>query len=155
MSTGRSTGRAPDASAAHEHRTRWGSQEGIPASDGGSNGRPRRLHDATRNAPAALEDADTRALRIGRALVALADALGLTAVADVEPRDELVAICAEGLEPYGLELRAVQTLIAEGRLRAVQIGRRRFTKRSYLLALVDELETEQPAPPRGQPVDVL
>ncbi len=73
---------------------------------------------------------------------------------DAQPVDELVAIAAEPLAALGLELRAVQTLVAEGRLRAVQIGRRRFTRRSYLLALVDELEVAT-AEPKAKPADVL
>lgn len=74
---------------------------------------------------------------------------------DATPADELVAVAADPLAALGLELRAVQTLIADGKLRAVQIGRRRFTKLSYLLALVDELEAERPTSPHGQPADVL
>jgi hypothetical protein len=72
-----------------------------------------------------------------------------------QPVDELVAVCAEGLAPFGLELRAVQSLIAEGKLRAVQIGRRRFTKRSLLLALVDELEVHAAPERDAKAADVL
>jgi hypothetical protein len=74
---------------------------------------------------------------------------------DAEPRDELVAIAADALKPYGLELRAVQTLIADGLLRAVTIGRRRFTRRSLLLALVDELPTSTHVPADQPKADVL
>jgi hypothetical protein len=58
---------------------------------------------------------------------------------DAEPTDTLVAIAAEPLAVYGLELKPVLRLADDGALKTVAIGRRRFTKLSYLLALVDTL----------------
>ncbi len=65
-----------------------------------------------------------------------------------------MAIAAEPLPALGLEHRAVQTLVAECRQLPVHIGRRRITRRSYLLALVDELEVAT-AEPKAKPADVL
>lgn len=82
---------------------------------------------------------------LAAALRAAAEALSALAqvveagAAEPRPSDDLVALNAAGLAAIGLELRSIQKLVAAGRLRAVEIGRRRFTKRSYLLALVDEL----------------
>ncbi len=55
------------------------------------------------------------------------------------PVDELVPLTAEALAKMGLEARAVHRLVVNGALKTVAIGRRRFTRRSYLLALVDTL----------------
>jgi hypothetical protein len=79
---------------------------------------------------------------------ALADAIA----AKIGDRDELVAIAAQPLKAHGLELHAVQRLIEDGKLRAVRIGHRAFTKRSALLALVDELPPIA-KPSRGEPVE--
>jgi hypothetical protein len=49
----------------------------------------------------------------------------------VSRSDELVAF------PFGLERRAARGLVREGRLTTTRIGRRVYTKRSALLALVD------------------
>lgn len=73
----------------------------------------------------------------------------------VGDRDELVALAPKPLAAMGLEHAAVARLVAEGRLRAVTIGRRRFTKRSYLLALVDELPTPKRAPAPAVEQDAL
>ncbi|HLK40593.1 MAG TPA: hypothetical protein VKU41_27765 [Polyangiaceae bacterium] len=82
---------------------------------------------------------------------AIADAVA----ARLGARDELVPLDAQSLAAYGLEHNAVARLVAAGKLRAVRIGRRNFTRRSYLLALVDELpqvrrtrDTEDDAPER-------
>jgi hypothetical protein len=69
----------------------------------------------------------------------LLDALAERVAARLGDRDELVAVAAKPLAALGLELRAIQRLVADGKLRAVRIGRRVFTRRAYLLALVDEL----------------
>lgn len=58
---------------------------------------------------------------------------------DATPSDSLIAIAKEPLAELGLELKAVRKLIADGALRTVAIGRRTFTKTSYLTALVDSL----------------
>ena len=63
-----------------------------------------------------------------RAFVALLDAAPGRA-------DELVDVAK-----CGLELAAVRRLVREGRLHPVTIGRRRYVRRSALLALLDELE---------------
>jgi excisionase family DNA binding protein len=55
------------------------------------------------------------------------------------PVDELVT-----LDACGLERRAVEALIREGRLRAVKIGRRVYVRRSAVVALVDELPAWTP-----------
>jgi hypothetical protein len=65
--------------------------------------------------------------------------LTIRIVVETQKPDELVPITQADLEPFGLELRPIRRLIAAGKLRVVEIGRRRFTKRSFLLALVDEL----------------
>lgn len=56
-----------------------------------------------------------------------------------KPTDDLVHVALGPISALGLELRPVQALIADGRLKTIVIGRRRFTKKSLLLALVDEL----------------
>ena len=71
-----------------------------------------------------------------------------------DPPDSLVPIAGKPLSELGLELRAVQRLIAVGWLRVVAIGRRRFTKRSYLLALVDELRPVGPKARKDEPEKV-
>lgn len=76
-----------------------------------------------------------------KALRALADAL--EAVADaIEASssavpDHLVAF------PFGLEARAARTLVQSGELLASRIGRRWYTKNSYLLALADRMPMSQ------------
>lgn len=72
-------------------------------------------------------------------LAGLIDALAARLADRLGVPDELVAVAAEPLEAMGLELAAVRALVTSGRLKAVRIGRRVFTKRSYLLAMVDEL----------------
>jgi len=74
----------------------------------------------------------------------LVDLLAERVASRLGDRDELVPIAAKEIGALGLELRAVQRLIAEGKLRAVDIGRRRFTTRARLLALVNELPAVGP-----------
>jgi len=91
--------------------------------------------------PTPLTETDPLALIVG----AIADAVA----ARLGDRNELVAIAPGPLATFGLEHAAVSRLVAEGRLRAVRIGRRLFTTHSRLLALVDELPEAvrtQPAP---------
>ncbi len=68
---------------------------------------------------------------------------------DSKPADELVQIAREPLAKHGLELKPIQRFINAGTLKVVEVGRRRFTKLSYLLALVDQL----PAPKSAEPED--
>jgi|SRR6185312_2624628 len=65
--------------------------------------------------------------------------------------DALVPLTADGLKPYKVELRAAVRLADEGKLRTVQIGRRRYTTARHLAALVDTLEPAR----REAPVDTL
>lgn len=89
---------------------------------------------------------------VTNAILWLVGALANAVAARLGDRDELVPLSPAPLAAMGLEHAAVLRLVAEGRLRAVTIGRRRFTKRSYLLALVDELPVAKrgpgPAPDR-------
>jgi hypothetical protein len=78
-----------------------------------------------------------RRSRIHAALDLLLDALD-----EREPRedaDDLIPVSPDALEPLGLEYRPVVALAQSGTLRTVWIGRRRFTKRSWLVALADAL----------------
>jgi hypothetical protein len=63
----------------------------------------------------------------------------ITVRAPREPADRLVPVERVALRELGLEERAIRRLVEGGELRAVTIGRRRFTRLSYLLSLVDEL----------------
>jgi hypothetical protein len=83
--------------------------------------------------------------RIHTALDLLLDALD-----DREPReagDDLIPVSPDALEPLGLEYRPVVALAQSGTLRTVWIGRRRFTKRSWLVALADALPSATDAAP--------
>jgi hypothetical protein len=59
---------------------------------------------------------------------------------DAQAADELVR-----LADVDLEAKAKARLVRDGSLKVVRIGRELFTKRSYLLALVDELPAHRPA----------
>ena len=63
-----------------------------------------------------------------------------------EPADALVAVAAEPLAALGLEYGPVLRLAQSGELRSVWIGRRRFTKRSWLVALADTLPAATSTP---------
>jgi hypothetical protein len=75
----------------------------------------------------------------------------ITVRAAAAPADELIPVTATALEPLQLEYRPVVALAQSGTLRTVWIGRRRYTKRSWLLALADEL----PAATQTAPDDDL
>jgi hypothetical protein len=81
----------------------------------------------------------------------LADAVA----ARLGDRDELVALSPAPLAAMGLEHAAVLRLVATGNLKAVKVGRRVFTKRSYLLSLVDELPPVRQRGPTVAPGDAL
>jgi hypothetical protein len=71
---------------------------------------------------------DPRVLAVAAAIVVLVDALASASPTGTD--DELVPF------PFGLERRAARALVRAGRLPSVRIGRRLFTRRSALLALV-------------------
>jgi hypothetical protein len=56
-----------------------------------------------------------------------------------ESADELVPITREALGPLALEYAPILALAQAGTLKTVWIGRRRYTKRSWLVALADTL----------------
>ena len=85
-----------------------------------------------------MTPADPRVTALASALVALID--GLTRPkASVPHLDELVPITAEALTPLQFEHRAVVRLAEAGQLRTVRIGRRRYTRASWLAELADKL----------------
>ena len=53
--------------------------------------------------------------------------------------DGLVPVTAEGLAAEGLEYRPIVALAQAGTLRTVWIGRKRYTRKSWLVALADKL----------------
>lgn len=78
---------------------------------------------------------DDRARDLGRAVLA-----ALAAVTPPGAVDELVA-----LDACGLEHSAVRRLVRSGRLRTARIGRRRYVRKSEVLACFDALAVEQAA----------
>jgi len=68
-------------------------------------------------------------LQPGTSVVLIAEA---TNAAPAVVPDDLIAF------PFGLEARTAHALIRCGRLRAVRLGRRLYSKRSLVLALVDD-----------------
>jgi hypothetical protein len=81
---------------------------------------------------------DPRILALAAALAGIIDALAIERRADVG--DDLVPF------PFGFERRAARALIREGRLATTRIGRRIFTRRSAVLALVGDSANPVPAP---------
>lgn len=63
----------------------------------------------------------------------------IEAVPAVEAPDELVSF------PFGLEASAARKLVRDGTLAAAKIGRRTYSKRSDVLALVGKLAGKKPA----------
>jgi hypothetical protein len=80
---------------------------------------------------------DRRVLAVAAAFVGLLDAL----TAQRRAADDADALMPF---PFGLEHRAARSLMREGRLATTKIGRRIFTRRSAVLALVGD--TPQAAP---------
>lgn len=77
----------------------------------------------------------------------LLEALRVVA-AELAPRepvapDDVIAF------PYGLEASAARKLEANGRIKPAKIGRKRYVRRSIVLALVDELGAEQAKAPKA------
>jgi hypothetical protein len=89
---------------------------------------------------------DEKALAVGRALLALLAATGLLETGKSEPGDELVAF------PFGLERRAARSLVRTRRLAVERIGRRLYTRRSALVALV-EASPHAPSPVVADPAE--
>ncbi len=81
----------------------------------------------------------------------LFDALRIV-VAELAPRAPVVPDEVLVAFPYGLETSAAKTLERDGRLKPARIGRRRYVKRSDLLAVVEAIAAEQAAE-RGAPDD--
>ena len=71
---------------------------------------------------------DPRVLAVATAILALVDAFAGERPGDTA--DELIAF------PFGLERRAASDLARSGRIPTVRLGRRTFTRRSALIALV-------------------
>jgi hypothetical protein len=87
---------------------------------------------------------DPRVLAVAAALVGLVDAL--LAERRAEVADELVP-----LADAGIERRALRRLQRDGRLPVERIGRRLYTRRSALLALVITTPAKE-VPPNAAPV---
>lgn len=77
------------------------------------------------------------AAEIAKAIDVLRRAIGSTATSD-----DVIAY------PYGLEASAARTLERNGDLTPARIGRRRYVRRSQLLAAVDRLATQQANRPK-------
>jgi hypothetical protein len=56
-----------------------------------------------------------------------------------QPQDALIPVTADALKPLGLEYGPIVRHAQTGTLRTCWIGRNRFTKLSWLLALVEAL----------------
>lgn len=89
---------------------------------------------------------DTRVLALAAALVGLIDALAGARRADAG--DDLVALAG-----CGIERRALRRLQREGRLPVERIGRKLYTRRSALVALVQTEPTEAPSRASTHAVD--
>jgi hypothetical protein len=89
-------------------------------------------------------------------LAGLVDAIAARLVARTPAPvvDELLPVTREALAPLSLEYRPILELAQAGTLRTVWIGRRRYTKRSWLVDLADALPSAADAPAE-QPVDEL
>lgn len=92
---------------------------------------------------------DPRVLALASAIVELLNVLAEGHQAP--PHDELVAVAPKPLAALGLEYRPTLALAQAGTLRTVWIGRRRFTRRSWLAALAEAL----PPACSAQPEDDL
>jgi len=72
----------------------------------------------------------------------------LRSVSSAQPADELVAIERESLRKLDLEYAPILGACQAGTLKSIWLGRRRYTKRSWLVALADTLppatDVEQP-----------
>jgi hypothetical protein len=87
---------------------------------------------------------DPRVAAVAAAIVALLD--GVTADAGKTVVDELVPITPEALAPRHLEHRSVVRLAEKGELRTIRIGRRRYTRASWLAELADKLPVDLSRP---------
>lgn len=73
---------------------------------------------------------DPRVLALAAAIVALLDAVATRAQAPTS--DDLIPLTAEGLAAHRFEHKPVLRLAESGQLRTVRIGRRRYTRPSWL-----------------------
>lgn len=91
---------------------------------------------------------DPRVVAVATAIVSLVEHLSIAPGAGASPPhgDALVPINGEALAALGLELRPVARLADSGELRTLRIGRRRYTRQSWLVALADKLASAAPAP---------
>jgi hypothetical protein len=88
---------------------------------------------------------DPRVVRLAIAIVEFLDQL----VINRPPResgDRLIAIDAAALAVEGFEYRPIARLIAAGQLQTLRIGRRRYTRRSWLHAITNPDPAPKPEP---------
>ena len=92
-----------------------------------------------------MNPSDPRVTALATALVALIDSL-TSAKPSESGVDALIPITSEALTPLQFEHRAVVRLVETGQLRTVQIGRRRYTKASWLAEMAEKLPISVPPP---------
>ncbi len=94
---------------------------------------------------------DPRVIALARAIVALIDGASLSAT------DELVPLTPEALAALGLEHRPVVRLVERGELASIKIGRRRYTRRSWLAQLAEKtpIVPSRPAVPKDDLLDAV
>jgi hypothetical protein len=85
---------------------------------------------------------DPRIVALAAAIVALID--GMRGDAPSHAHDDLVPLTHEALAERQLEHRAVVRLAESGELRTVKIGRRRYTRASWLADLAGKLAASAP-----------
>jgi len=92
-----------------------------------------------------MKSDDPRVITLATAIVAFID--GLAADAGKKETDELIPVTVEALAEHGFEHRAVLRFAETGKLRTVRIGRRRYTRMSWLAELAERLPAIKPPPP--------
>jgi hypothetical protein len=78
-------------------------------------------------------------LAVHRAIDTILDAIEERATVATPPIDDLVPLTLKAVEARGLELRPLVRLAEAGTLKTVRIGRRRYTRASWLAGLADAL----------------
>ena len=101
--------------------------------------------EATKGRVVPIASNDPRVVAVASAIVALLD--GVTANAARPTTDELIPLTVEGLAARQLEHRPIMRLADSGKLRTVRIGRRRYTRPSWLAAVAEVLPTTRQAVP--------